>query len=40
MKIELHQIPIRDIVNGYIDNAEEGVWAYGGKLNKGISKKA
>ena len=33
MKIELHKIPIRDVVNGYINSEEEGVVGYGGKLN-------
>lgn len=33
MKIELHEIPVRDVVNGYVDSAEEGVVGYGGKLN-------
>lgn len=33
MKIELHEIPIREVVQGYIDNAEEGVVGYGGKLD-------
>lgn len=33
MKIELHEIPLRDIAQGYVDNAEEGVLGYGGKLN-------
>lgn len=33
MKITLHQIKIKDIVNGYKDNAEEGVIGYNGKLN-------
>lgn len=33
MKIELRQIPIRDVYNGYIDSADNGVMAYGGKLN-------
>ena len=33
MKIELHEIKIRDIVNGYEDSAESGVVGYGGKLN-------
>ena len=32
MKITLHQIKIKDIVNGYKDNAEEGVIGYNGKL--------
>ena len=33
MRIELKEIPIRDVVDGYIDSAENGVYAYGGKLN-------
>ena len=33
MRIELHQIAIRDLVKGYVDNKEEGVIAYSGKLN-------
>src|SRR3990167_37753 len=33
MKIELHKIAIREIVKGYKDSAEEGVVAYGGKLD-------
>jgi len=33
MKIELHQIPIRKVITGYKDSAEEGVVAYGGKLD-------
>lgn len=33
MKIELHKIPVRDVVDGYTDRAEEGVIAYGGKLD-------
>lgn len=33
MKIKLHEIPIRNVVNGYIDSAENGVVGYGGKLN-------
>jgi len=33
MKIELHEIPIRDVVKNYVDNAEEGVMGYSGKLN-------
>ena len=33
MKIELHRIKIRDVVDGYADNHEEGVVAYGGKLD-------
>lgn len=33
MKIELQQVPIREIFAGYKDMAEEGVVAYGGKLD-------
>jgi hypothetical protein len=33
MKIELHEVLIKDLVNGYVDNKEEGVYGYGGKLN-------
>lgn len=33
MRIELHRIKIGDVVKGYINNAEEGVLGYGGKLN-------
>lgn len=33
MQIELHQIPIRDLFEGYSNRQEEGVWAYGGRLN-------
>ena len=33
MKIELHNIPVRDMIAGYKDSAEEGVVAYGGKLD-------
>ncbi len=33
MKIELHTIPIREVIVGYKDSAEEGVVAYGGKLD-------
>lgn len=33
MKIELHEIPVRDVARGYIDNAENGVVGFGGKLN-------
>ena len=33
MKIELHQIPIRKVIESYKDSAEEGVVAYGGKLD-------
>ena len=33
MKIELHEITIREIAAGYTDNAEEGVTGYNGRLN-------
>lgn len=33
MQIELHEIKIRDIVEGYEDNEECGVVGYGGRLN-------
>lgn len=33
MKIDLHKIPVREVINGYMDRAEEGVVAYGGKLD-------
>ena len=33
MKIDLHKIPIRKVIVGYKDSAEEGVVAYGGKLD-------
>lgn len=33
MKIELHRIKIRDVYEGYINNDEEGVVGYSGKLN-------
>ena len=33
MKIKLHEIPVRDVVDGYMDSAENGVVGYGGKLN-------
>ena len=33
MKIELHEIPIREVANGYIDSQENGVVGYGGLLN-------
>lgn len=33
MKIELHRISIRDVVSGFKDSAEEGVVAYGGRLD-------
>jgi 5-methylcytosine-specific restriction endonuclease McrA len=33
MKIELHEITIRDIAKGYVDNQDEGVLGYNKKLN-------
>src|SRR5581483_8543214 len=33
MKIELHKIKVREVVENYKDNAEEGVVGYGGKLD-------
>ena len=33
MEIKLHEIKIRDIVDGYVDNHEDGVVGYGGKLD-------
>jgi hypothetical protein len=33
MKIELREITVRDLVEGYVNNAEEGVSGYGGSLN-------
>jgi len=33
VKIELKEIPIRDLVKGYVNNNEEGVAGYDGKLN-------
>lgn len=33
MQIELHRIKVRDLVAGYVNDSEEGVKAYGGKLD-------
>ena len=33
MKIELHEITVREVAKNYVDNAEEGVVGYNGKLN-------
>jgi len=33
MNIDLKRITVRDIAEGYVDNEEEGVLGYGGKLN-------
>ena len=32
MKIEMHNIKISDVFNGFEDDGEDGVFAYGGKL--------
>ncbi|MBI5729058.1 MAG: HNH endonuclease, partial [Candidatus Magasanikbacteria bacterium] len=33
MKIDLHRISVRKVFDGYKDSDEEGVVAYGGKLD-------
>ena len=33
MEIELNEITVRQVADGYVDNAEEGVAGYGGRLN-------
>ncbi len=33
MKIDLHKIKVREVVDGYKDNREDGVVAYGGRLD-------
>ena len=33
MKIELKTIKVSELVEGYVDQQEEGVRGYGGKLN-------
>ena len=33
MQIELHEIPVKELVKGYINNDEEGIVGYGGILN-------
>ncbi len=33
MKIDLHKIPVREVITGYKDSDEEGVVAYDGKLD-------
>ena len=33
MKIELHKITVRELVDGYVDDAESGVRGYGGRLD-------
>ncbi len=33
MKIELKEITVRELTSGYVDNEENGVVGYGGKLD-------
>ncbi len=33
MKIQLHKLTVREVVDGYVDNDEEGVVGFGGKLD-------
>lgn len=33
MNIELHEIPVREVIAGYVDDAENGVRGYNGRLN-------
>ena len=33
MKIKLHEITVGELAEGYVDNAEEGVRGYGGRLD-------
>lgn len=33
MKIQLHEMTVREVLNGYLNSAEDGVRAYSGKLN-------
>ncbi len=33
MKIELHNLKVKEVIDGYRDNAEEGVVGYGGRLD-------
>ena len=33
MKIEMHEIPVSEVVDGYLDSAENGVVAYHGRLD-------
>lgn len=33
MEIKLHEIAVKDVAEGYVNNDEEGVLGYGGKLN-------
>ena len=33
MNIELHKITVRELTKGYVDNNENGIRAYGGRLD-------
>ena len=33
MKIEMHEIPVSEVINGYLDSADNGVVAYHGRLD-------
>lgn len=33
MRIELHELTVRDVITGYVDSGEAGVVGYGGNLN-------
>ena len=35
MKIELHEIPVREVAEGYVDSAENGVRGYEGRQDGG-----
>ena len=37
MQIELKEVAIRDIVSGYKNDEEDGVYGYNGLLNKNIN---
>jgi len=34
MRIKLHEIPVSEVVDGYLDSAENGVVGYGGRLKR------
>ena len=36
MKIKLHEIPVREVVAGYKDSAENGVVGYDGRLKADV----
>ena len=40
VKIELKEITVREVANGYLDSAEEGVVGYGGRSTSGPSTSA